>query len=140
VILAERKSVANIPESLEQTFVEPRIRRLTDDGFDVPDGSDLIDKPDASGKSLELRSRACVNVKNAQIVRHTSRQSVIETTNVDWRFSQTRIPPCFPKRRNLGPPTWIDGAQLPSTNFDFPVVPCPDSICETVNVRGMTQP
>ena len=131
--------MANIPQSSHKSLVEPRIRRLTNDGFGFPDGSDLIHKTNASEKSLKLRFGACVSIDNGEITGRTSWESVIDTTNVDWRSSQIRILPRFPLRRNLGPPSRIDGQQLPSADFYLTVVPGPDSIDESVNTRRLTQ-
>ena len=131
--------MANIPQSPHKSLVKPRIRRLTNDGFDFPDGSDLIHKMNASEKSLKLRFGACVSINNGEIAGCASRQGIIDPTNVDWRSSQIRIPPRFPVRRNLGPPSRIDGKQLPSTDFYFTEVPSPNSIGEPDNARRLTQ-
>jgi hypothetical protein len=139
MVFAKRKSMANIPQSAHKSLVEPRICRLTNDGFDFPDGSDLIHKTHASEKSLKLRFGACVSINNGEIIVRASRQSVIDSTNVDWRSSQIRIPPRFPLRCKLGPPSRIDGQQFPSTDFYLTVVPRPDSICEPGDTRRLTQ-
>jgi len=131
--------MANIPQSPHKSLVEPRICRLTNDSFDLPDGRDLLYKTHASEKSLKLRFRACVSIDNREITGRASRQSVIDPTNVDRRSSQIGIPPRFPLGCKLGPPSRIDGQQLPSTDFDLTVVPSPDSICELVDTRRLTQ-
>jgi len=131
--------MADEPQSPHNSLVEPRICRLTNDSFDLPDGRDLLHKTHASEKSLKLRFRACVSINNGEITGRASRQSIIDPTNVDWRSSQIRIPPRFPLGCKLGPPSRIDGQQLPSADFDLTVVPSPDSICETVDTRRLAQ-
>jgi hypothetical protein len=139
MVFAKRKSMANIPQSPHKSLVEPRICRLTNDGFDFPDGSDLIHKTHASEKCLKLRIGAGVSINNRKVTGRASREGVIDSTNVDWRSPQIRIPPRFPSRCELGPPSRIDGQQLPSTDFYLTVMPSPDSICESVDTRRLTQ-